>query len=56
MSVWKDPTTDKYFKSTRLGVFQAQLVMPGDISAIEAKVILQEVLGLARQALGPSHC
>ena len=48
MGVWRDPTTNKYYKSEKLGEFQAQLVMPGDISSIEAKVILEEVLGLAR--------
>jgi len=46
--VWRDPVSDKYYKSPTLGQFEAQLIVPEDISAIEAKVILEEVLGLAR--------
>ena len=48
--VWKDPVSGRIFKSPSLGVFEAQMILPEDISAIQAQVILEEVLGLARQA------
>jgi len=48
--VWKDPVTGRIFKSPQMGVFEAQMILPEDISAIQAQVVLEEVLGLARQA------
>jgi len=46
--VWRDPRSDKFYRLSSLGHYEAQLITPEDISAIEAKVILDEVLGLAR--------
>lgn len=46
--VWRDPVTRKTYKASRSGEFEAAAIMPSDISAIEAKVVLDEVLGLAR--------
>jgi len=46
---WFNPKTEQFYKSPRFGEFEAQIILPEDISAIEAKVILEEVLGLARQ-------
>jgi len=46
--VWRDPTSGRIYKASRPGEFEAQAILPTDISAIEAKVVLEEVLGLAR--------
>jgi len=46
--VFRNPVDSKYYKAQRLGRFEAQIIQPGDISAIEAVTILDEVLGLAR--------
>ena len=46
--VFRNPVDGKYYKAQRLGEFQAQIITPEDISAIEAVTILDEVLGLAR--------
>ncbi len=43
--VWRDPRTGKILKGE---AFNAQAILPTDISAIQAQVVLQEVLGLAR--------
>ena len=46
--VYRDPTNGKYYKAERFGQYEAQLITPEDISAIEAVTVLDEVLGLAR--------
>lgn len=46
--VWRDPRSGRIYKASRPGEFEAQVILPTDISTIEAKVILDEVLGLAR--------
>ena len=46
--VWRDPRNEKVYKASAPGVFEAQAIMPEDISAIEAQVVMEEVLGLAR--------
>lgn len=46
--VWRDPSSGRIYKASRPGEFEAQAILPTDISTIEAKVILDEVLGLAR--------
>ncbi|MCW4038412.1 MAG: hypothetical protein NWF13_06720 [Candidatus Bathyarchaeota archaeon] len=46
--VWRDPRNGKVYKASAPGVFEAQAIMPEDISAIEAQVVMEEVLGLAR--------
>jgi len=46
--VFRNPVNGKYYKAERLGLFEAQIIQPEDISAIEAVTILDEVLGLAR--------
>ena len=43
--VWSDPRTRKIFKGE---VYNAQIILPTDITAIQAQIILSEVLGLAR--------
>jgi hypothetical protein len=45
--VWKSATSGLYYRQPRLGVYEAQLIQPGDISNIEATAVLDEVLGLA---------
>ncbi len=46
--VFRSPVDKKYYQAERLGHFEAQIIQPGDISAIEAVTVLDEVLGLAR--------
>ncbi len=46
--VWRDPITGKDYKASVPGVFEAQVITPEDIEAIEAVTVLDEVLGLAR--------
>jgi hypothetical protein len=46
--VWRDPRNGKGYKASAPGVFEAQAIMPEDVSAIEAYVVMDEVLGLAR--------
>jgi len=46
--VWRSAVTEDYWKQPAPNVFEAQAITPTDISAIEAVVILEEVLGLAR--------
>lgn len=43
--VWRDPRTGRVFKGE---VYNAQVILPTDITAIQAQIILSEVLGLAR--------
>ena len=53
--VWRDPITGKIFKASSMRTFEAQLIRPEDIESIEAQVVLEEVLGLARQVLDPAQ-
>lgn len=53
--VWRDPISGKIFKASSMKIFEAQLIRPEDIESIEAKVVLEEVLGLARQILDPTQ-
>ena len=46
--VFRNPVDRKYYRAERLGHFEAQIIQPGDISAIEAVTVLDEVLGLVR--------
>jgi len=46
--VWRSAQTGKYHRQPAAGVYEAQMVTPGDIANIEAVTILDEVLGLAR--------
>jgi len=46
--VWRSAQTGKYHKQASTGVYEAQLITPGDITSIEAVTVLDEVLGLAR--------
>jgi hypothetical protein len=46
--VYRSASDGKYYKQADSRVFEAQMIAPGDISAIEAVTILDEVLGLAR--------
>jgi hypothetical protein len=46
--VWRSAQTGKYHRQASSGVYEAQLVTPGDIANVEAVTILDEVLGLAR--------
>ena len=46
--VYWDPSAGRYYKAGRLGSFEAQIITPEDIEAIEAVTVLDEVLGLAR--------
>jgi len=46
--IWRSAKTGQYFKQPEPLVFEAQLITPEDIAAIEAVTILDEVLGLAR--------
>ena len=46
--VWRSSVKGKYYRQTRSQVFEAQIIQPSDIEAIEAVVVLDEVLGLAR--------
>jgi len=52
--VWRDPLTGKVYKASAPGVFEAQVITPEDIEAIEAVTVLDEVLGLARQVGDPA--
>lgn len=45
--VYRSASDGKYYKQADSRVFEAQMIAPGDISAIEAVTILDEVLGLA---------
>jgi len=46
--VYRSASDGKYYKQADSRVFEAQMIAPSDISAIEAVTILDEVLGLAR--------
>jgi hypothetical protein len=46
--IYRSASDGKYYKQADSRVFEAQMIAPGDISAIEAVTILDEVLGLAR--------
>ena len=46
--VWYSPVRERFYGQAEPQVFEAQMIQPGDISAIEAVTILDEVLGLAR--------
>jgi hypothetical protein len=46
--VWRDSRSGQIYKASVPGVFEAQAILPEDISAIEAQVVMEEVLGLAR--------
>lgn len=46
--VWRSAVNGRYYKQPEPRVFEAQIITPEDISSIEAVVILDEVLGLAR--------
>ena len=46
--IWRSAQTGKYHRQVSSGVYEAQLVTPGDIANVEAVTILDEVLGLAR--------
>jgi hypothetical protein len=46
--VWRSAESGRYYKQAESREFEAQMITPGDISAIEAVTILDEVLGLAR--------
>ena len=46
--IWRSAKTGQYFQQPEPLVFEAQLITPADIAAIEAVTILDEVLGLAR--------
>lgn len=43
--VWRDPKTGRFFKGE---LYNAQVIHPTDITAIQSQVVLEEVLGLAR--------
>jgi len=45
--VYRSASDGKYYKQADSRVFEAQMIAPSDISAIEAVTILDEVLGLA---------
>ncbi len=45
--IYRSASDGKYYKQADSRVFEAQMIAPGDISAIEAVTILDEVLGLA---------
>jgi hypothetical protein len=45
--VWRDPRSGRIYRASAPAVFEAQMIRPTDVSAIEAKVVLEEVLGLA---------
>ncbi len=45
--VWRSAASGLYYRQPRLGVYEAQLIEPGDVSSIEATAVLDEVLGLA---------
>ena len=46
--IYRSASDGKYYKQADSRVFEAQMIAPGDISAIEAVTILDEVLGLTR--------
>ncbi len=46
--VWRSAQTSRYHRQASSGVYEAQMITPGDIASIEAVTILDEVLGLAR--------
>jgi len=46
--IYRSAVDEKYYKQPQDRVFEAQMITPGDIAAIEAVTILDEVLGLAR--------
>ena len=48
--VWRDPISRQIYRMPGVGQYEAQMILPEDVATIEAKVILEEVLGLARQA------
>jgi len=45
--IYRSASDGKYYKQADSRVFEAQMIAPGDISAIEAVTILDEVFGLA---------
>jgi len=45
--IYRSASDGKYYKQADSRVFEAQMIAPSDISAIEAVTILDEVLGLA---------
>jgi len=46
--VWRDPISKKDYMASAPGIFEAQVITPEDIEAIEAVTVMDEVLGLAR--------
>jgi len=46
--VWRNPIDKTIYRMPGVGQYEAQMILPEDIATIEAKVILEEVLGLAR--------
>jgi len=46
--VWRDPILNKDYLASAPGIFEAQVITPEDIEAIEAVTVMDEVLGLAR--------
>lgn len=46
--VWRDPLSGRHYLASAPGTFQAQVITPEDIEAIEAVTVMDEVLGLAR--------
>jgi len=55
VGVWRNPVSGRIYKASEAETFEAQAILPEDIETIEAKVILDEVLGLARQILDPAY-
>ncbi|MCW4050405.1 MAG: hypothetical protein NWE89_11795, partial [Candidatus Bathyarchaeota archaeon] len=48
MRVWRSAVTGGFYKQRSPSVYEAQAITPGDISDVEAAVVLDEVLGAAR--------
>jgi hypothetical protein len=46
--IWRSSQTGRYHRQVHTGIYEAQMITPGDVAGIEAVTILDEVLGLAR--------
>lgn len=54
VGVWRSPVDGKIYRGSAEGSFEAQIILPEDIEAIKAQVVLEEVLGLARSTWDPT--